>query len=193
MGFQTVNMCALLSKSIGGASLRSCRIDAEPARKNQRAHIMRVFPGQALLADMSVSHSRSPSQITNGSGPAACQQPEQNAKYAAVASRLGAEPLNLVVDSCGGTSLGASRLIVAIAKEGVRWSANTWTESGIRRRLPGAIATAVQRGNRLAMLAGYSRAAVARVRYVDYTSAESGSASVTEGVSGEQREEEEEQ
>ena len=85
--------------------------------------------------------------------------------------------LNLAVDSCGGMAPGASRLIEAIAEEGARWSAGTWTEKGIQRQLLGAIATAVQRGNGMAMLAGYTRA-MARVRQ------ESGHHTGAEGASG---------
>ena len=152
---------------------------------NQRPDIMLVFPGRVVLADVSVSHSLTPAQITNGSA-AASQQSKKNAKYAAVASRLGAELLNLAVDSCGGMALGASRLIEAIAEEGARWSAGTWTESGIQRQLLGAIATAVQRGNGLAMLAGYTRAAVARVRQEVHTSVESASGSASSEDGGEE-------
>ena len=71
-------------------------------------------------------------------------------------------------------ALGASRLVEAIAEEGARWSAGTWTESGIQRQLLGSIAAAVQRGNGLAMLAGYTRTTIARVRYADHTDAEGG-------------------
>ena len=50
------------------------------------------------------------------------------------------------------------------------------------RQLLGTIATAVQRGNGLAMLAGYTRAAVARVRHVDHADAESVSPSGEQGA-----------
>ena len=50
------------------------------------------------------------------------------------------------------------RLVQAIGEEGERWSAGTWTSGAIERQLLGAIAVAVQRGNALAMLTGYTRA-----------------------------------
>ena len=130
-----------------------------------------------MLADISVSHSLTPSQITNGSA-AASQQSKKNAKYAAVASRLGAELLNLAVDSCGGMAMGASKLIEAIGEEGARWSAGTWTASGIERRC-----TAVHRGNALAMLSGYTRAAMARVRQMEGASVGSVDGEMSEGES----------
>ena len=71
------------------------------------------------------------------------------------------------MDSCGGMAMGASKLVEAIGEEGARWSAGLWTASAIERQLLGAIATAVQRGNALAMLSGYTRAAMAQVRQVD--------------------------
>lgn len=148
---------------------------------NQRPDIMLVFPGRVLLADVSVSHSLTPAQVCNGSA-AASQQSKKNAKYAAVATRLGAELLNLAVDSCGGMARGAWGLIEAIAEEGARWSAGTWTQSGIQRQLLGTIAAAVQRGNGLAMLAGYTRAAIASVHSVESTS----DPSTCEGVSDEE-------
>ena len=51
--------------------------------------------------------------------------------------------------------------LTVIGEEGERWSAGTWTSSAIERQLLGAIAAAVQRGNALAMLTGYTRATVA--------------------------------
>ena len=62
------------------------------------------------------------------------------------------------IDTCGGMASDALKLVEAIAEEGERWSAGTWSRGEIERRLLGAIAVAVQRGNALAMLTGYSRA-----------------------------------
>ena len=55
----------------------------------------------------------------------------------------------------------AVRLVKVIGEEGERWGAGTWTSSAIERQLLGAIAAAVQRGNALAMLTGYTRASAA--------------------------------
>ena len=78
-------------------------------------------------------------------------------KSAKVASRLGAELLNVSVDTSGGLAGGAFELVKAIGEEGERWTAGAWTGARIERHLLGAIAVAVQRGNALLMLAGYSR------------------------------------
>ena len=78
-------------------------------------------------------------------------------KYAAVASRLGAELLNLCVDACGGMAREATRLVRVIGEEGGRWSAGTWSAVCIQRQLLSAIAVAVQRGNALTVLSGFTR------------------------------------
>ena len=76
-----------------------------------------------------------------------------------MASRLGAELLNVVVDTSGGMTADALRLIQAVGEEGEKWSAGTWTSAAIRRHLTGAVAIGLQRGNAIAMLSGYSRTA----------------------------------
>ena len=85
---------------------------------------------------------------------------KKNRMYAAVASRIGAELLNVSVDSCGRMATDATRLIKAIGEEGESLSMGTWSSGEIARQLMGAIATAIQRGNALAMLNGYTRAIV---------------------------------
>ena len=89
---------------------------------------------------------------------AAIKQGEKARKYAHVASRLGAELLNVSVDTCGGLASDAFNLVRAIAEEGEKWSAGTWSNARIERQLLGAIAIAVQRGNATIMLTGYTRA-----------------------------------
>ena len=79
-----------------------------------------------------------------------------------MASRLGAELMNFSVDACGGMASDAERLVRAISEEGERWSAGTWTYGSVKRQLLGSVALAVQRGNALTMLSGFSRAASVR-------------------------------
>ena len=86
----------------------------------------------------------------------------KNKKYAGVASRLGAELMNFSVDACGGMAGDASRLVRAIGEEGERWCAGTWTSATIERQLLGTVAMAVQRGNTLVMLSGFTKTATAR-------------------------------
>ena len=83
----------------------------------------------------------------------------KNRKYASVASRVGAEMLHLSLDACGGMATDAVRLVRAIGEEGEVCSAGIWSRSLIERRLLSSIAMAVQRGNAMAMLSGYTRSA----------------------------------
>jgi len=118
-----------------------------------------------LLTDVVVSHSltaaRCAKHATGASLAAVSWQSAKNKKYAAVASRIGAELPNVSLDTSGGMASDAVRLVKVIGEEGERWSAGTWTSSAIERQLLGTIAVAVQRGNALAMLTGYTRATAA--------------------------------
>ena len=108
-------------------------------------------------SDVVVSHSLTASTVAHSKSTAAFWQARKNRKYAAVASRLGAELLNVSVDTCGGMAYGSLRLVEVIGEEGERWSMGTWDSGSIERRLLGTIAIAVQRGNAMAMLMGYTR------------------------------------
>ena len=108
---------------------------------------------------MAVTHSLTPSAIGRYERGATRMQLTKDAKYARVASQTGAELLNVAIDTSGSLAPSAMRLIEAIGEEGARWSAGTWTSAAIKRHLLSAIAVAVQRGNALAMLSGYSSAA----------------------------------
>ena len=111
------------------------------------------------LSDVSVSHTLTPAGVASLKSQASVRQSAKKSKYASVASRLGAELLNVVVDTSGGMTADALRLIQAVGEEGEKWSAGTWTSAAIRRHLTGAVAIGLQRGNAIAMLSGYSRTA----------------------------------
>ena len=115
-----------------------------------------------LLSDVSVSTSLTAGRVALNGSSAADWQTRKNKKYAGVASRLGAELLNLCVDACGGMASDAERLVAAIGEEGERWSLGTWGAGSIQRQLLSAVAVAVQRGNALTMLAGFTRTTSAR-------------------------------
>ena len=123
----------------------------------QRPDLQIVFPGRVLLTDVVISHSLTASNVLSGRSTATDRQRRKNTKYGKVASRIGAELLNVSVDACGALASDAALLVEAIGEEGERWSAGTWSSRAIERHLLGAIAVAVQRGNALAMLTGYSR------------------------------------
>ena len=141
-----------------GAQMRT-EVGGLDSNSRQRPDIQIVFPGRMVLTDVVVSHSLTASTVALSKSAAALWQGRKNRKYAGVASRLGAELLNVSLDTCGGMADGTSRLVEAIGEEGERWSVGTWNRGSIERRLLGTIAIAVQKGNAMAMLFGYTRAA----------------------------------
>ena len=48
-----------------------------------------------------------------------------------MASRRGAELLNVSVDACGGMAVDTSRLVEAVGEEGESWSMGTWSGASI--------------------------------------------------------------
>jgi hypothetical protein len=140
-----------------GAQIRKEVAGLDPNTR-KRPDIQIVFPGRMLLTDVVVSHSLTAVQIRESRSSAAKWQTIKNKKYAGVASRIGAELLNMSIDTSGGLASDAVRLVDAIGEEGERWSLGTWAGAEIRRQLLSAVAVAVQRGNALAMLTGYTRA-----------------------------------
>ena len=126
---------------------------------NQRPDLQLAFPGRLLLSDVVVSHTLSAGYVTCSKSSVAMKELVKDKKYASVAARLGAELINCSVDACGGLGNGALRLAHAIGEEGERWSVGTWHSTLIERQLLGSIAVAVQRGNALTMLCGYTRLA----------------------------------
>ena len=57
--------------------------------------------------------------------------------YARVASQIGAELLNVAIDTSGSLAPGAMRLIEAVGEEGAPWRAGTWTSAAIKRQRAG--------------------------------------------------------
>ena len=146
-----------------GAQVRTEVTGLNPCN-DQRPDLQIVFPGRMLLSDVSVSHTLTPAGVASLQSQASKRQSAKKSKYASVASRLGAELLNVVVDTSGGMTADALRLIQAVGEEGEKWSAGTWTSAAIRRHLTGAVAIGLQRGNAIAMLSGYSRTACGSTR-----------------------------
>ena len=140
-----------------GAQVRKEARGLNPDNK-ERPDLQIAFPGRMLLTDVAVTYSLTPYYISATGSSVAVAQRRKKGKYASVASRLGAELLNVCVDACGGLASDASKLVRAIGDEGERWSAGTWSSGDIQRRLLSEIAVAVQRGSCLTMLTAHSRA-----------------------------------
>ena len=104
-----------------GAQVRK-EVEGLDPLSRQRPDLHIVFPGRVLLTDVVVSHSLTLSRTAQHRSTTAIKQ-AQKGKKANVASRLGAELLNVSVDTCGGLASDAVKLVRAIAEEGERWSA----------------------------------------------------------------------
>ena len=87
------------------------------------------------LTDVVVSHSLTANAIARSRDSAADAQRLKNGKYAGVASRLGAELLNVSVDAYGGVASDTLRLARAVGEEGERCSIGS--ASSVVRRLLG--------------------------------------------------------
>ena len=81
-----------------------------------RPDLQIVFPGRVLLTDVTISFSLTASNLLSGRSTATDRQRRKNTKYAAVASRVGAELLNVSIDACGGLASDAARLVQATAE-----------------------------------------------------------------------------
>ena len=125
---------------------------------DQRPDLQLVFPGRMLLADVVVCSALTPGGAVRDAPMASVMQGRKQRKYAGVAARLGAQLLNVSVEAQGGMASETVRLAQAIGEVGERWSAGTWDSRVIERQLLSEVAVAVQRGNALAMLSGYTRA-----------------------------------
>ena len=132
--------------------------------QKQRPDVRIVFPGRMLLTDVAVSHTLTANHIARYESTVLKMQGSKDKKYADVAARLGAELMSFSVESNGGMGGNAVRLVHAISEEGERWIGGAWSSGLIKRQLLGAIGVAVQRGNPLTMLCGFTRAAGGRVR-----------------------------
>ena len=151
-----VDVIARVAGQVGAQVMKE--VEGLDPDSKQRPDLQLVFPGRMLLSDVSVSHSLTVYLIARGSSSASSWQSRKNTKYAPVAARLGAELLNVCADASGGMATGAFELARAIGDEGERWL-GAWSSVGIQRYLLECIAAAIQRGNAMVMLTGFSRAA----------------------------------
>ena len=77
----------------------------------QRPNLQIVLPGQMLLTDVTMSHSMAVSNVVSGLSTATQRKTRKNTKYGLVAARVGAELLNLFIDTCRGMAGDAPKLV----------------------------------------------------------------------------------
>ena len=146
--------------AVGGQAFR------EPAgletRDGRRPDLQIVVNLQNIICDVVVSHPLSASYISEGKalrplGIAINRQRRKHDKYDRTAARHHAQMLPFSVETCGGMAPEAVTLLHTIA-DAAEQTLGLWPHGDVLRRLMDAVSIAVQRGNAMTFLAGYSRA-----------------------------------
>jgi hypothetical protein len=142
--------------TVGGQAVREPQgLSAEDGR---RPDLQLVFPGQHLLTDVVVVHPLSRSRINAGHRAGYWlleAQRKKRVKYARVAADHGAQLLPFAVETSGSLAPDAMALLDTISRAG-REHLALWPHYEIQRQMAGAVAVAIQRGNAMLVLGGYS-------------------------------------
>ena len=128
---------------------------------NRRLDLQIFFPGQHILTDVVISHPLCPSNIVAASKEhsVVAQQAEQRkrAKYEQIAQQQHARFLPFSLETTGGMGLDVIELIDHISLA-CRDHLELENHLYISRGVHASVAIAVQKGNALVILGGYSRA-----------------------------------
>jgi hypothetical protein len=124
-----------------------------------------VLPGRNIISDVCITHPLAPSRVKNRTswtttGAARRMQNKKRTRYLETADQNHAELLPFSVETYGGMAPDAIKLLSAMGAMGEE-QLGMWPRHVVIRHLIGSVATAVQRGNAVAWLSGYSRAMVA--------------------------------
>jgi hypothetical protein len=148
--------------TVGGQAVREpVGLHLEDGR---RPDLQIVFPGEHILTDVVVSHPLAPSLIERASGGATrtaqYAQERKRTKYEKTAAFHEARLLPFAVESFGGLAPDAVTLLKELSRAGEE-HLGLWPRDVIVRQLLGSVAVAVQKGNAMAVLSGYSKAVTA--------------------------------
>lgn len=124
-----------------------------------------VLPGRHIISDVVISHPLAPGKVKEGmswtsTGAARVAQGEKHREYTKLAVANHAELLPFSVETYGGMAPDAIKLLSAMGDMGEE-QLGMWPRHVVIRHLIGSVATAVQRGNAVTWLSGYSRALAA--------------------------------
>jgi hypothetical protein len=127
-----------------------------------------VLPGRNIISDVCVTHPSAPGMVRSRrswttTGCARMHQKKKHRKYRKTAAEHRAELLPFSVETYGGMSPDAIKLLSAMGSMGDE-QLGMWPRHVVIRHLMGSVATSVQRGNAVAWLSGYSRALAAMAR-----------------------------
>jgi hypothetical protein len=145
--------------TVGGQAVREpAGLDLEDGR---RPDLQIVFPGEHILTDVVITHPLAPSYIERAAGPATAiarrWQGKKRTKYKKTAAHQEARLLPFAVETCGGLAPDAVTLLKALSHAGEE-HLGLWPRDVIVRQLLGSVAVAVQKGNAMVVLSGYSKA-----------------------------------
>jgi hypothetical protein len=122
---------------------------------NIRPDLLLAFPGRLILSDVVISHSVTKNRETQTAN-VAFHQSTKRKKYLSTAARLGAELLPFSLDTYGGLSTDAMKLVHAMGEAGEE-AMGMWSKRDIVKYVMGVTSIANQRGNAMVVLAAYTR------------------------------------
>ena len=145
--------------TVGGQAVREpAGLDLEDGR---RPDLQIVFPGEHILTDVVVTHPLAPSHIERAAGGATKTamylEQRKRKRYTKTAAHQEARLLPFAVETCGGLAPDAVTLLKELSRAGEE-HLGLWPRDVIVRQLLGSVAVAVQKGNAMAVLSGYSKA-----------------------------------
>jgi hypothetical protein len=154
-----LNALYLYTSRAGGVAVK------EPTDLNdkdgRRPDLQLLLPGLHYLADVRITHPLCPTHVQAAAnkqlGAALRAEREKTNRYQQTAEQHHAEFIPFVVETLGGIAPAAVKLLDQIALT-CRDHMTLWSHQEVVKELRGAIAIAVQRGNAIAMIAGYNRA-----------------------------------
>jgi hypothetical protein len=154
--------------TVGGQAVREpAGLDLDDGR---RPDLQIVFPGEHILTDVVVTHPLAPSNIERAAGGATriakYMQERKRKKYTKTAAHQEARLIPFAVETCGGLAPDAVTLLKALSRAGEE-HLGLWPRDVIVCQLLGSVAVAVQKGNAMAVLSGYSKAVTKAIVKVD--------------------------
>ncbi len=145
--------------AVGGEAFREPK--SLEAADGRRPDLKLTLGLQMVLVDVVVSHPLTPAYIKTDAckvlGVAKMRQQAKHSKYDRTAARHHAQMLAFSVETCGGMASDAETLLHLVTKLGEQRLA-LWPKEAVMKQLVGAVSIAVQRGNGLSFLSGYTRA-----------------------------------
>jgi hypothetical protein len=145
--------------AVGGQAVREPK--GLEAADGRRPDLRLVLGVQHIIVDVVVSHPLAPAYIKKDAsrklGVAKKCQLRKHRKYDTTAARHHAQMLAFSMETCGGMAPDAETLLHIVADAGEE-QLGLWPKAAVLKQLTGAVSIAVQRGNAMSFLAGYTRA-----------------------------------